>query len=624
MAFADKREYAYWLDQSGNNNDWTSNNLTESDISVDSPTNNFPTIVPAAPLTLKEGNLNVKHRSGTYWDGCHASMGVSSGKWYWETKLNAATSAWASASQRIQAGFVGNPEQWSTVFNNLAVSGADPAGNTTSSHPAYMISTWDSNFPMYGTDVYSAEGVGIPANNDILNVALDLNNNKAYFGKNGVYYDNDGSTDGNPSTGANPSVDSVISSTYYPGGLIGWGGGDEGELTFNFGQDSSFGGTKTAQGKQDSNDIGDFYYTPPTGFLALCTKNLPDVDVVPSEHFNTVLYTGNGSTQSIPNGSTSPTSIAFQPDFTWTKSRSNALNHNVYDAIRGATKLLKPNLTVEEGTDAQSLKSFDSNGFTVGTDSHINTNGATFVSWNWKANGSGSSNTNGTINSTVSANVDAGFSIVSYTGNETAGATIGHGLSKAPEMIIVKNRTLDGEDWRVYHSGIASDAETDFMNLNTGAAAADNAAMWNDTAPSATLITLGGDAATNGDEATIAYAFHSVDGYSKVGSYTGNGSTDGTFVYTGFKPAWVMIKRVDIGDSWAILDNNRNDFNPADDLLYAERSDAEAANQYAKTDFVSNGFKLRALGSTVNNSSTSNNYIYIAFAETPFKYSNAR
>ena len=615
MAFADKREYAYWLDQSGNNNDWTSNNLTESDISVDSPTNNFPTIVPAAPLTLKEGNLNVTHRSGTYWDGCHASMGASSGKWYWEIKLNATASTWASAGQRIQAGFVGNPEQWSTVFNNLAVSSQDPAGQTTSSHPAYMISTWDTNFTMYGTDVYSAEGVGIPANNDILNVALDLDNNKAYFGRNGVYYDNDGSTDGNPSTGANPSVDSVISSTYYPGGVIGWGGGDEGELTFNFGQDSSFGGTKTAQGNQDGNDIGDFYYTPPTGFLALCTSNLPAVAVVPSEYFNTVLYTGTGSSNAI-------TGVGFQPDFAWIKDRTNAYQHQAFDAVRGVTKKLHQSTTAAEATDTTSLTAFGADGFTVSTNAGLNTNTANYVAWNWKANGSGSANNNGDNNATVSANTDAKFSIVSYTGSGGEPKTVAHGLGVSPEMVIIKKRNNTGS-WVVWHKDLADNYA--FEGLDTTGAAVSGGSPISKyvDAVSSTLVTLGDAGENNASGDTyIMYCWASVDGYSKVGSYVGNGNADGTFVYTGFRPAYVMVKRTDGVTHWQIHDTKRSVYNPSGIGLLANTNDSDGISAVYDMDITSNGFKLRATHAGQN--ASGGTYIYIAFAETPFKYSNAR
>jgi hypothetical protein len=604
------------LDRSGNGNNWTANNLAASDQMVDTPTNNFPTIVDNNTLTLKEGNLNVKHRSGSYWDGVHASMGVSSGKWYWEIKLNALASTWASAGQRIQAGFVGNPEQWPAVFNSLGNSN-DPSGNTTAAHPAYMISTWDSNFTMYGTATYSAEGIGIPANNDILNVALDLDNNKAYFGKNGTYYDNDGSTDGNPSTGANPSVDAVIPSTYYPGGLIGWGGGDENELTFNFGQDSSFAGTKTAQGNQDSNEIGDFYNVPPSGFLALCTANLADPTVIPSKHFNTVTYSGDSNSRDI-------TGVGFQPDFTWIKQRGTiARRHHLQDSVRGAGKSLFSNDQTAEETSANYLTSFNTDGFSLGTSSETNGNSHTYVAWNWKAGGTAVSNTNGSITSSVSANVDTGFSIIQHSGNATANATYGHGLSKAPEIVISKKREDNGYIWHVFVKELGA---SNVLRLDTTAAS--HSEWEGHEAVTNSVIQLSATASSSFNaigKNVITYAWHSVDGYSKVGSYTGNGSADGPYVHTGFRPAYVMVKRTDSIGSWCIVDTERPGYNGTPNSTGNARLRADTSgpeDDKGRVDILSNGFKPQVTYAETNASGA--NYIFIAFAEQPFKHSNAR
>ena len=268
----------------------------------------------------------------------------------------------------------------------------------------------------------------------------------------------------------------------------------------NFGADSSFNGTKTAQGFQDSNDIGDFFFEPPSGYLALCTKNLPEPAVIPSEHFNTVLYTGNGSQRNI-------TGVGFQPDWVFLKVR-NAV------------------------------------GSPVGND-YGNNNTETYVAWNWKANGSGSSNTDGTITSTVSVNTAAKFSIGTYTGNGTNPATIGHGLGVAPDFIVVKKRDTSDDNWTVYHKGLhSSEPEDYFIKMNETAAASDNHTTWNDTAPTATLFTTQNDSRNNANGAKyVFYAFKSVDGYSKVGAYSGNGNDDGAFIYTGFKPAWVMARK---------------------------------------------------------------------------------
>jgi hypothetical protein len=293
------------------------------------------------------------------------------------------------------------------------------------------------------------------------------------------------------------------------------------------------------------------------------------------------------------------------------------------NSIAGATKYLLSNATSVESTDSQVMSSFDSTGFTVGTEDDTNGSTKTFVAWNWKAGnatlGTGDF-TQGSIASTCSRNVDAGFSIVSYTGNLTSGANVGHGLSKAPEMIIVRNRTLAGEPWRVYHASNTSAPETDYLALNTTAVTADSAAMWNDTAPSATLFTLGLDASTNGDEATIAYCFHSVDGYSKVGSYTGNGSADGTFVYTGFRPAYVMIKSTTLTEEWMLLDSARDTYNMGGRFLSANTSPGEVTS--LRCDFLSNGLKWYTTHDNTNNNGAS--YIFLCFAEHPFKHTNAR
>jgi hypothetical protein len=385
----------------------------------------------------------------------------------------------------------------------------------------------------------------------------------------------------------------------------------------NFGQDSSFAGNKTAQGNQDGNDIGDFYYTPPTGYLALCTKNLPDVAVTPSEHFNTVLYTGNGGTNVI-------TGVGFQSDWTWIKQRSNADSNVVFDAVRGVHKRLVTDATAAEAdwtSVDKGLDVFSSDGFTVKDDSSgnysVNKNSGTFVAWNWKANGSGSSNTNGSITSTVSANTDAGFSIVGYTGTGGANITIGHGLSKAPEFIMIKNRD-SAYDWRGYTETTGLD---NYLRLNTNDAQTASSGVWGN--PTSTVFQLGPHAFSqyneNGDD-YIAYCFHSVDGYSKVGSYTGNGNADGTFVYTGFGVRWILIKNASSSGEWMLFDNVRSTFNPIDKELYANTSDTEGTVD--RGDLVSNGIKIRNTSASLNTSG--NTYIYIAFASVPFKFGNAR
>jgi hypothetical protein len=383
----------------------------------------------------------------------------------------------------------------------------------------------------------------------------------------------------------------------------------------NFGQDSSFASNKTSQGKQDSNDIGDFYYTPPSGFLALCTKNLPNPAVIPSEHFNTVLYSGTGSNQAV--------SVGFQPDFTWVKERNSSTDHGLWNSVVGASKYLKSNgADAESSSNSYGMQSFDSTGFTMGTSGNFNGSGDTYASWNWKANGTGVSNTSGSITSTVSANADAGFSIVKYVGNQSAAQTIGHGLSAIPEMIIVKDTTL-AKQWAVYHTALGN---THSLKLNDTSASYDNANRWNDTTPTTTLFSVGTSDETNYTGDThIAYCFHSVDGYSKVGSYTGNGSTSGNFIYTGFRPAFVLIHNAGDGGGWPIADDGRGDFNSAEaggghPHLRAHSTGVEGDS--GRIDLLSNGFRPTVNYGELNSSPFT--YVYIAFAEVPFKFSNAK
>ena len=326
------------------------------------------------------------------------------------------------------------------------------------------------------------------------------------------------------------------------------------------------------------------------------------------QYMQAITYTGTGSTQTI--------AVGFQPDFVWIKSRSAATDHKLTDSVRGVTKALISDTTGAETTDANGVTAFTSNGFTIGSDSVYNTNAATYVAWCWKAGGTSSSNTNGSITSTVSVNATAGFSVVTYTGTG-ANATVGHGLGVAPSMIIVKTRS-GVNDWAVYHISIGA---TKFLLLNTTAAAGTTSAVWNNTAPTSSVFSIATDFSINQSTATyVAYCFSEVVGYSKFGSYTGNGSTDGPFVYCGFRPRWVMFKRTDSAFDWSIYDTSRDTYNVMPDILYPNLSSAES-NTYA-LDCLSNGFKIRGAGQNINTSGGT--YIYACFAENPLKYALAR
>jgi hypothetical protein len=318
------------------------------------------------------------------------------------------------------------------------------------------------------------------------------------------------------------------------------------------------------------------------------------------DYFQAGLYTGNGSTQTI-------TGLRFQPDFVWIKGRSGATDHALYDAVRGVQNQLESNTTTAETAEATGLTAFTSDGFTVGSLAQVNTNAATYVYWAWKANGAGVSNTAGTITSTVSVNTTSGFSIVTYDSDPTG--TVGHGLGVAPKIIIEKKRDTTS-DWIVSHSLV--DGSWDFLRLNTTAANS-NAVI---AAPTSTVFTP--NASGNN---MVAYCFAPVAGYSAFGSYTGNGSADGSFVYTGFRPAFVLVKdTTSSGNFWLIEDSVRNSFNPADKALFPNNSNAEGTQN--ATDFLSNGFKIRSTGS--NHNTNNSVYIYAAFAENPFSIALAR
>jgi hypothetical protein len=357
-----------------------------------------------------------------------------------------------------------------------------------------------------------------------------------------------------------------------------------------------------------------FAYTPPTGYKKLNTFNLPDSSITDgSEYFDTKLWAGNGTSQNI--------TMDFSPDFTWIKIRSGANLHVLSDTVRGNTKYLFSDTTGVESTVTDAITSFNSDGVSLGVNNAVNASGHTFVGWNWRGSDSTAvSNTDGTITSTVSANTTSGFSVVTYTGNATAGATVGHGLGTAPKMVIVKQRNGSSYSWTVHHDSLTSGY---VIALESTSAQFSRPTAFNSTAPSANTFTLGTDLGTNSSGGTyVAYCFADVEGFSKFGSYTGNGSADGTFVYTGFRPAFVLIKQSSSsGNSWQLLDTSRETTNPNDTVLFPNLSNAEGTLN-ATFDFLSNGFKVRTTDGTVNTSGST--YIYMAFAENPFKNSLAR
>ena len=587
-------------DTSGNDNHWTSNNLAAHDVVLDSPTNNFSTWNPIALDTLNiafsEGNLQAVKASDSASPTTRSTFGMTQGSWYWETRLEAFA---ASGGTVYGVGIDTDETDQGDSDNNYNTVRFIVGAAVGPVHQKTTNGSFGGNVS-YGTNA---------SNGDIIGVKLDIDNEVVAFSRNGTFF-------------ADISLP-ALGKTYFASNLT-----DQGSNTYtaqiNFGQDSTFAGNETAQGNADENGIGDFYYAPPSGSLALCTANLPDpvaaIDPAqggsPQDYFNTVLYTGNATARSI-------SGVGFQPDWVWIKERSGTSNHMLFDSVRGAGERLISDTTNAELTDTNRLSSFDSDGFSLGTNNAVNENTETYASWNWKAGTSfsndASSTSVGSIDSAGSVSADTGFSIISYTGTGSAG-TIAHGLGVAPDMILVKARSAVAS-WQVYHAGVASDAETDYLVLNTTAAAVDNNTVWNDTAPTTSVFSIGTASGVNTDGNTlIAYCFAGVDGYSKFGAYTGNGSTDGTFVYTGFRPAFVIVKRTNSAYAWHILDIERNVLNPMDKYLNANTNVAEQTHTF--WDFVSNGFKIRNTGASYN--ADGGTYIYMAFAEQPFKYANAR
>jgi hypothetical protein len=586
MAFADTTAMGEaTTDKSGQNNDWAPNNLNHWDQMVDTPTNNFATLNPLDALgnsnTFSDGNLKATISQQNTNEETRATFGQSTGKYYWEHYIVSSTS---------NGGYFRVGLKSDDADDYWLVRGSDGEIENNGSNGSSSVS--------YTTT-------------DVVGVAVDLNNGKWWTSVNGTWV-------GSPTSGTG-ALHANLSGTLSPYVSNASSGGTH-VAVLNFGQDATFAGSKSPSTVYNDGDYGSFYYQPPTGFKALCTQNLPDPAVKPGENFNALTYSGDGST------SNAITGAGFQPDFVWIKRRDSSSSHHLGDVVRGPTKSLLTNGTGAENTSpsGKDLISFDADGFTVGEDWWSSVNdvvGQSQISWLWKAGGTAVSNTSGSITSQVSANTAAGFSVIGWTGNNTAGATIGHGLSSAPEVIMVKGRSFV-TSWRVYHTGLGSNTTTAFLNLaqapNTGES------HWNSTNPGSSVFTLGaGDGVNNLNEEHIAYCFHSVDGFSKIGSYTGNGSADGPFIYTGFQPKYILVKRVNSAGGWPLLDDERNPYNVVQKEVRAESSDAERdISGSFTTDFLSNGFKCRANNTHFNGSNEP--YIYMAFAEFPFKFATAR
>ena len=570
-------------DTSGNTNDWTANNLVASDVLLDGVTNNFAVWSPidtSGGTTFQEGNTEITFPS--LFGATRSTFGVSSGKWYWEVRVNNNTSNHSIGileSSDPKSSYIGGS---SLGYGYVATNGNKYNNATSTSYGA-----------TYTTG-------------DIISVALDMDAGTITFYKNG-------STQGQAFSG--------ISGTYHPAISDVTNNSSGSNSTVNFGQDSTFAGNETAGGNADANGLGDFAHAPPSGFLSLCSANLPTGaidtldDETPEDYFNTVLYSATSGVAG------SVTGYGFAPDWIWTKARNTAQSHQLFDNVRGDGVRLITNSTGAESDLGASYLSLEDDGFDYGTGTFTSN---TYVGWGWKANGSGVSNTDGSITSTVSVGATSQqnwFSIVSYTGNATAGATVGHGLGVKPDLLIIRRRS-PAEAWPVWVGGAGFSA-TEYLRLN-GTNAKDTAtSLFNSTLPTSSVFTIGtGNFVNTNTSNYICYAFANAEGLCKVGSYRGNGSTDGTFVFTGHRPAFLITKHVSSGN-WAMWDNRRDPENVVDNLLYPNLSNAQNTGT-DRFDFLSNGFKCKNTNDANAWNASGVEYVFLSIASQPFKFANAR
>jgi hypothetical protein len=558
-------------DYSGNGNNWTPNNISVTagvtyDSMVDSPTvsstsSNYCVWNPISGLggTFTDGNL--KSATGTSTQPTIGTFQLpTTGKWYWEVTVGTVSEM--------------------AVGINVAPS----FGNATKT--AYYRQGGASN-SIYIEGTVNAYAASSYTNNDVIAVAYDATVPSITWYKNNV------------SQGTYTLTSTANLFPY----LVQVSGSGSCTGIVNFGQQP-------------------FVYTPPTGFVALNTQNLPTPTISNGANYMAAtLYTGTGSALTVSNA---VNSVSFQPDLVWLKQRSSpSENHQLFDSVRGSAsnyKRLSSNLTDAETTPGITMvSSLNSNGFTLGTNGGVNTSSATYVGWQWLANaGSTVSNTAGSITSTVSAGATQGFSVATFTTPSSfTNATVGHGLGVAPKMIIVKRRTTG--DWITWHTSLGTNG---YVTLNTTSASSSNSGSFNGT--SSTTWTLGSNTWWQASASDwVAYCFAEVAGFSKFGSYTGNGSADGPFVYLGFRPRYILIKQSSAsGQDWQVQDTSREPYNSSTrSVLFPDLSNAEITDSFP-TDFLSNGFKIRNSGS--GNNSNGATYIYAAFAENPFKISLAR
>ena len=556
-------------------------------------------------ITFKQGNTYVQTTTG--YPVILSNMAPRTGKWYVEFYQN----------QSANYNTMGLEQVGSEKYSSHIQSGDN--------HYLY----YGHNGNTRGNNSTSTSYGSSYSTGTIIGCALDMDNGKIYWSKDGTFQNS-----GNPATGTNAAHTGINTNFGYYMAFTDYNSGANGAVTINSGQDSSFAGEKStgSANASDGNGFGDFYYTPPSGFLAVCSANLPtaeEIDPVetddnyPAKNFNVLQYTGNGTGQSI-------TGLGFKPDLLWCKMASSSQLHFLFDSQRLNDRgTPTPNYLTSSANSAEQddqtagntnpiITSFDNDGFTLGTSgSGPNDNTRTYVTWAWKANGgTTSTNTTGTISSTVQANTNSGFSIVTYTGTGTA-ATIGHGLGKAPEWIIVKNRD-QADDWAIYH---IFNGNTHYATLNSGAGKSDNT-YWNDTTPTTSVFSVGTDHKVNAStEKYVAYCWAGVEGFSSFGGWTtASDDVKGPFIHCGFKPKFVMIKMMQTGDGWGILDSVRNTYNPRNTMVQANTTSANSTSVYYDVDFLSTGFQITTSNAQHNHTSY-DPYIYMAFADVPAKFS---
>ena len=553
---------------------------------------NFCTMNPLVGTdgTLSNGNLYLN--SVSYPANLLGTMGVTSGKWYFEARCTDNYGAYDSFGVIVSDNYtykdqVGNSITESISWHQLDTVRIDGSDQGTTTPSLYNTAT------------------------KIVCCALDLDNNKVYFHGNNTYVNSH-----NPSTGSGGfSIPSGMQGKHFLPMMGTNAVGAAALRRANFGQDSSFGGDETAQGNADGNGHGDFYYAPPTGFLAMCSANLPvsaDIDPAqtdddyPSKQFGVVTYTGTGSATTI-------SGLGFKPDLIWAKRTDSSQRHYLVDSNRGFTKYLHSEDTYSEGGPSSTgITSANSDGFVIGGGlDYVNYSSATYVAWCWRANGgTTSSNSNGSITATVQANTKAGFSIATYTSpGSGTNHTVGHGLSDV-DFIITKDRSSTF-NWYCFHKSVPDKT----YRLNTGAEFSySNWSMGSSTWGSEDGYTH------NSTDDFVAYCWQNVEGFQKFGTYVGNGNSDGPFIYTGFRPRLIFTLQKNSTSGWRVRDTARDTKNPSDSIVWWNRSDRQYDSSGYNFDILSNGFKVRNTGSDFNTSGTT--YLFGAWGDVPFKYNN--